>query len=102
MRERLLDGIIENTICQEKFYKIEKNKNLNMENNNIKLGKYRHFKGKEYEVLGVAKHSESLEDFVVYKETQGERKIWIRPIESFLEEIEDDGGKMSRFLFIGK
>jgi len=68
----------------------------------IKLGKYRHFKGKEYEVIGVAKHSETLEDFVVYKALYGDNDIWIRPLNMFLEEVEFNGQKVKRFEYIGK
>jgi hypothetical protein len=69
----------------------------------IKIGsKYKHFKGKEYEVIGVAKHSETLEDFVVYKALYGENDIWIRPINMFLEEVEFNGQKVKRFEYISK
>lgn len=51
-----------------------------MVNKNIKLGKYRHFKGKEYEVIGVAKHSETLEELVVYKAIYGDGQIWVGPL----------------------
>lgn len=67
----------------------------------IKLGKYRHYKGKEYEVLGIAKHSETLEEFVVYKELYGEGGIWIRPLKMFVEMVVVDGVKKPRFEFIG-
>jgi hypothetical protein len=63
----------------------------------IKLGKYKHFKGKEYEVLGTAKHSETLEDLVVYKALYGEGEIWVRPLEIFADEVEVDGKKVPRF-----
>jgi len=67
----------------------------------IKLGKYRHYKGKEYEVLGVAKHSETLEDLVVYRALYGEGELWVRPLVMFSEEIEVDGKKIPRFKFVG-
>ncbi len=60
-------------------------------------GKYKHFKGGEYEVLGVAKHSETLEEFVVYKALYGEGDLWIRPKEMFFDEKEVDGKKVKRF-----
>ena len=66
-------------------------------NNMLKLGKYRHYKGKEYEVIGTAKHSETLEELVVYKALYGERQIWVRPLSMFLEEVEIDGNKIPRF-----
>jgi cyclomaltodextrinase / maltogenic alpha-amylase / neopullulanase len=63
----------------------------------IKLGKYKHFKGAIHEVIGVAKHSETLEEYAVYKHEGG---LWIRPKEMFLETIERDGKKMKRFEFV--
>ena len=66
----------------------------------IKLGKYRHFKGKEYEVIGIAKNSETLEEFAVYKALYGDYGLWIRPIEMFTEIIERDGVKQERFKYI--
>ncbi len=63
----------------------------------IETGKYRHFKGKEYEVLYVAKHSETLEDMVVYKALYGEMGIWVRPLSMFCEEITRDGKTFKRF-----
>jgi len=65
----------------------------------IKPGKYLHFKGKIHEVIGVAKHSETLEEFVVYKHDGG---LWIRPKEMFLENVTRDGKTMPRFKFVGK
>jgi cyclomaltodextrinase len=65
------------------------------------LGRYRHFKGNEYEVVGIAKHSESLEEHVVYRALYGEGGLWIRPRAMFEEEIERDGVKMRRFTRIG-
>ena len=67
----------------------------------IRLGKYRHFKGKEYEVIGLAKHSETLEEMVVYRALYGEGGIWIRPASMWDEEVEKDGKKYKRFTFIG-
>lgn len=67
----------------------------------IRLGKYRHFKGKEYEVIGVAKHSESLEEMVVYRALYGEGGLWGRPASMWNEEVEKDGKRYKRFTFIG-
>lgn len=67
----------------------------------IKLGKYKHFKGGEYEVLGVAKDSDTLKEFVVYKALYGEGQIWIRGIENFLEMVERDGKRCARFEYLG-
>ena len=68
----------------------------------LKVGKYRHYKGKEYEVIGIAKHSETLEELVVYQALYGERGVWVRPVKMFLEEVEVDGKKMPRFEYAGK
>lgn len=64
------------------------------------LGKYRHFKGKEYEVIGVAKHSETDGEFVVYRALYGERGLWVRPKEMFFEKVEKDGIMTPRFKYI--
>ena len=58
---------------------------------------YRHFKGNLYRVLHIAKHSETLEDMVVYQAMYGERGIWVRPLAMFKEEIERDGKTVRRF-----
>lgn len=59
--------------------------------------KYRHFKGKEYLVLHIAKHSETLEALVVYQALYGERGIWVRPLDMFLEQVEVAGQLVNRF-----
>ncbi|MBW7572087.1 DUF1653 domain-containing protein [Caproiciproducens faecalis] len=69
--------------------------------NGIKTGRYRHFKGNEYQVLYLAKHSETLEDMVVYQALYGERGIWVRPASMWNETVERDGAKVSRFTYIG-
>lgn len=64
----------------------------------IKIGKkYRHFKGNEYRVLHVAKHSENLEDLVVYQALYGEKGIWVRPVEMFVEQVDVNGKSINRF-----
>lgn len=64
----------------------------------IKIGKkYRHFKGREYLVLYVARHSETLEEMAVYQALYGERGIWVRPLEMFLGQKEVDGKLINRF-----
>ncbi|HUT96456.1 MAG TPA: DUF1653 domain-containing protein [Candidatus Paceibacterota bacterium] len=68
----------------------------------IKLGKYKHYKGNEYEVIGIAKHSETQEDMVMYRALYGDNQIWVRPLKMFLEEVEIDGKKIPRFDYIKK
>ena len=68
----------------------------------IKPGRYRHFKGKEYEVLGVARHSETEEDLVVYRALYGDFGLWIRPVSMWNETVERDGKTFRRFTYIGE
>lgn len=64
----------------------------------IKVGqKYKHFKGNEYLVLHLAKHSETEEDMVVYQALYGERGIWVRPLRMFEEKVEVNGKIVNRF-----
>ena len=63
----------------------------------IKPGKYRHFKGNEYEVLGTARHSETEEELVVYRALYGEGGLWVRPVSMWNETIERDGQTFRRF-----
>ncbi len=67
----------------------------------MKLGKYRHYKGKEYQVIGIAKHSETLEDLVVYIALYGEKQIWVRPLKMFQENVVVGDKQIPRFEFIG-
>ena len=67
---------------------------------NIEKGYYRHFKGNLYEVIGVAKHSETLEDMVVYRALYGEHGLWTRPASMWNETVERDGKTLKRFEFI--
>ena len=60
-------------------------------------GLYRHFKGNEYEVIAVAKHSETLEDVVVYRALYGEGMVWVRPLAEFLDTVTRDGKTQYRF-----
>ena len=66
----------------------------------MKLGKYRHFKGNEYEVLAVANHSETLEKMVVYKALYGDSGYWVRPLSMWNETIERDGTMIKRFTYV--
>ena len=68
----------------------------------IKLGRYRHFKGKEYEVLGVARHSETEEELVVYRALYGDFGLWVRPVSMWNEPVERDGKTFRRFTYIGE
>ena len=66
----------------------------------IKLGRYRHFKGGEYEVIGLAKHSETLEEMVVYRALYGDNGLWMRPARMWNERVERDGKTYLRFTYI--
>lgn len=68
----------------------------------IKPGKYIHFKGKEYEVIGIAKHSETCEEMVVYKQLYENREMWVRPISMWEEEVNRDGYCGPRFRPVDK
>ena len=68
----------------------------------IKPGRYRHFKGKEYEVLGVARHSETEEELVVYRALCGDFGLWVRPVSMWNETVERDGKAFRRFTYIGE
>ena len=70
--------------------------------NEIKLGKYRHFKGNEYEVLFLARHSETGEQLVVYRALYGEGEVWVRPVSMWNEEVEREGKTYLRFTYIGE
>ena len=63
----------------------------------IPAGRYRHFKGNEYEVIGVARHSETSEPMVVYKALYGEGGVWVRPADMWNETVEREGKKYKRF-----
>ncbi len=67
----------------------------------IKPGRYRHFKGGEYEVIGLAKHSETMEDMVIYRALYGERGLWVRPASMWNETVERDGETFRRFTYLG-
>ncbi|MEW5755481.1 MAG: DUF1653 domain-containing protein [Pseudomonadota bacterium] len=67
----------------------------------ITPGRYRHYKGKDYQVIGVARHSETLEEYVVYRMLYGDGSLWIRPAAMFLEHVEVDGTSQPRFQYVG-
>lgn len=66
----------------------------------IKIGKYKHFKGNEYKVIGIAKHSETMEDLVVYYPLYGEGGLWTRPAAMWNEIVVHEGKRMKRFTLI--
>jgi len=70
----------------------------------LKLGKYQHYKGHFYKVIGIAKHSETLEELVIYEALyeNPDGKLWVRPLKMFLEKVEIKGKKVPRFKFVGK
>lgn len=63
----------------------------------IRPGRYRHYKGREYTVLGVARHSETLDELVVYRQDYGAGSLWVRPAAMFLETVDTAGGRVRRF-----
>ncbi len=75
--------------------------NSTEEDIDVKPGRYRHFKGQEYTVLGVARHSETEEELVVYRQEYGERGLWVRPKSMFLQTVDQDGQRVPRFAFVG-
>ncbi len=68
----------------------------------LATGRYRHYKGNEYIVLGIARHSETEEELVVYRQDYGERGLWVRPLSMFIEDVLIDGHSVPRFQFIGQ
>ncbi len=66
----------------------------------LKLGVYDHYKGNRYRVLGVGRHSETVEEFVVYQGLYGDNLIWVRPITSFLDTVEVDENIIPRFNYV--
>ena len=68
----------------------------------IQPGRYRHYKGNDYEVMGVARHSETEEEVVVYRALYGDRGLWVRPLAMFLETVLIEGRPCPRFQFVAK
>ena len=62
------------------------------------IGRYRHYKGGEYEVIGVVRHSETLEPLMLYRPLYGDSGLWVRPYAMFLDEIEHNGVRQRRFV----
>ena len=69
--------------------------------NDVQAGRYRHYKGREYTVIGVARHSETEEELVVYRQEYGDHGLWVRPRAMFLETVEVDGQAVPRFHYLG-
>jgi hypothetical protein len=68
---------------------------------NVQIGRYRHYKGKEYTVIGTARHSETEEELVVYRKEYDDHGLWVRPLGMFLENIEVNGRAVPRFQYVG-
>jgi hypothetical protein len=68
----------------------------------IRPGRYRHYKGNEYEVTGIARHSETEEEMVVYRKLYGDHSLWVRPLGMFAEDVSVDGRSVPRFERIGE
>ena len=68
----------------------------------LRPGRYRHYKGKEYRVLHVARHSETMQLLVVYQTLYGDFNWWVRPLEMFTEFVEVDGKRVRRFEFVAE
>jgi len=64
-------------------------------------GRYRHYKGHEYTVIGIARHSETMEELVIYRQEYGDNALWVRPKQMFLETVEVDGKIVPRFQYLG-
>ena len=70
--------------------------------NEVTPGRYRHYKGNEYTVIGTARHSETLEEQIVYRQEYGERGLWVRPAAMFQEHVEVNGQSVPRFAYLGE
>ncbi|MFZ2289543.1 MAG: DUF1653 domain-containing protein [Halopseudomonas yangmingensis] len=68
----------------------------------LKPGRYRHYKGQDYQVLGIARHSETEEVLVVYRTLYGNFDLWVRPLDMFTQDVELDGERLPRFTFVSE
>jgi len=68
----------------------------------VRLGRYRHYRGNHYDVLGVARHSETEERMVVYRKLYGDQSMWVRPMVMFLETVQVEGSEVPRFEWVGE
>lgn len=73
-----------------------------MKSNPLPPGEYEHYKGRRYRVVGTARHSETLEELVVYQALYGPRDFWVRPLKMFVEHVDVDGKMLPRFRYIGR
>lgn len=73
---------------------------MSEKNSDIAPGKYRHYKGGEYQVIGTARHSETEELLVLYRPLYGEKELWVRPIDMFCETLPQDGKSVQRFQLV--
>lgn len=74
---------------------------------NIRIGKYRHYKGNEYQIIGIGRNSDTFEKMVVYQglynsDEFGDKPIWVRPVSEFVESVEVDGQQIQRFTYLGE
>jgi cyclomaltodextrinase len=67
----------------------------------LKKGLYEHYRGGRYEVISIARHSETLEELVVYRALYGDQGYWVRPLQMFCEEVLIDSRKVARFRYVG-
>ncbi len=72
------------------------------DNEQLPLGRYRHYKNKEYQLIGIATHSETEEKLAVYRPLYGDQNLWVRPLAMFLERVEVDGKEIPRFEYVGE
>lgn len=73
---------------------------FSLEAQHCKLGMYEHYRGMRYQVIAVARHSETLEEYVVYRALYGDQEVWIRPLTMFLSEVEIEGKWVPRFKLV--
>lgn len=73
-----------------------------MDKQTLPAGRYQHYKGGQYQVMGLVRHSETEEELVLYKALYGEQGLWVRPLQMFLEAIVVDGEKVPRFAYCGE
>jgi len=68
----------------------------------IRPGRYRHYKGNDYQVIGIARHSETEEELVVYRKLYDDGSLWVRPLAMFVEDVSVDGRSVPRFAWLGE